>query len=1246
VKNHNILEIGENALLIGSGVGSVASVLSQQALYTVAPLSMLVMVSLANRRRFEHTVNKNAADAMARFDHQITQELTTLRQQVVSLPNRLEVAGIKKTVLQKQQEGLADFGKAIEARLAKLEQMGPEQLQRDLSQLQDHHHQMTEQLHGLSSYLHRVAAAGKMDAIEKSISELRQEVEQTQNRLQTLANEPRNNININAFQDQINHLNRRLNNLPPPFDATALRQDMDAVIKLVGDLVPKRDLSRVMFEMEQLRQQFIGIEQTVASLRISAPILRKQMDSLSSRVEAIQGVGNLSVDASEFEAQLADVRARLSEFSTELTALERRFEQGPTLPEVLSLPLFDEDLDLSDPEQLESMLGLFSQDLDEIDLENLDNLLEPTADSQALQNQGSNGAVSKAGFGNSRVLQEQLQRLADRLHSLEQRQRPSAQVGMPSPVGDLMFAMPAPDREDLPTLLEQVLSEAQREVVVVFPSPARCQFSDRLMNAIQAFLQRKGVLKLGFGFLDAHQGQNRYLDAQWTTDLVAQKLLVRTLNQLAQLKQSHPRQFAFKVLGANENFILCDRSLAVLGVQTLSVASSAFPQLEVGLRTTQSGVLQQLQHRFERPKINLEDPKPLFQRAITRHELGDRPGAIQDLNRVMQLNPQDDAAYNYRGVVHFELGDIPGAIADFEQALRLNARNLPARCNHGHALIQVNELERALRDFDAAIAQDANAITAYFHRGLTRSRMEDRAGAIADYSRVIELVPDAAIAYFYRSLAYTRLNQINLAIQDLQQAIPRFDQQANRTYSEKARTMLTRLQQFSATGATKAAKVNPPARSETSPVADRPAEISVAQPASEDAPPQDPPLSRPSQPRVPEAGTITATRKTGFQSFVPAGAQPVNLKSESQSDDEEDTVVFAYLHPSQPTSAASSAEDFSIPEADQMGAEVGDFFEPADFPEASDLPGAAEFMTSRPASTIAPDATSTTAPRTGQAEPAELAPLESEIAPFQIQTDCPPKESGISPGSVPESAIATPANTESAEIVESGWDWDEVSPAEPQLEADIFSNLGVAEPEDNSDQTGDRTSAPQTAPLQPSEELATEAVMTAAADNPLASMTLGELFGLDESETSPSAGNIPDRASPSPDDDLASLADPDWSITTASNANIAIHDSGTSQRDLGQVTLENAFYGVEASPETGTRYRPKTLDQGFLGSRARQPSQTQASKSASVPQTGPEATTLETSQDPVGEDESISPAGAEANDDSMTLGDMGSLFGP
>ena len=48
--------------------------------------------------------------------------------------------------------------------------------------------------------------------------------------------------------------------------------------------------------------------------------------------------------------------------------------------------------------------------------------------------------------------------------------------------------------------------------------------------------------------------------------------------------------------------------------------------------------------------------------------------ALKDLNRAVELDPKDEAAYASRGMTYSQMGQWENAVADFNQALKLDPR--------------------------------------------------------------------------------------------------------------------------------------------------------------------------------------------------------------------------------------------------------------------------------------------------------------------------------------------------------------------------------------------------------------------------------------------------------------------------------------------------------------------------------------------------------------------------------------------
>jgi tetratricopeptide (TPR) repeat protein len=70
-----------------------------------------------------------------------------------------------------------------------------------------------------------------------------------------------------------------------------------------------------------------------------------------------------------------------------------------------------------------------------------------------------------------------------------------------------------------------------------------------------------------------------------------------------------------------------------------------------------------------------------YERANWKVYQGNLGEAIEDLNTVIKLNPNNSRNYNSRGIVYEKIGDYKAAMADFEQALLLNPYSAEAQHN-------------------------------------------------------------------------------------------------------------------------------------------------------------------------------------------------------------------------------------------------------------------------------------------------------------------------------------------------------------------------------------------------------------------------------------------------------------------------------------------------------------------------------------------------------------------------------------
>ena len=786
MNNGKWLDITEYALWAGSGVGSIASIASQQLAFTAAPLSFLLLLNLVNRRRFDQQIQQSAKASLEQLDQRLSKDLATLDQQVQTLPNFLDLASLKKSVFQRNERAIAQAQQILSQRLAPLEAHDLSQMQQDLTQLRSKSLQLTESVASVASHLSRAANAHRVESAEVAIAQLQGEIAQLQAKLTELPKSPMPNIS-RALQDQINHLNRRLNALPQPFDATSMRQDVDGLIKVMGDLVSRREMARLMAEVEKIRQQSQTLEQTVVPLRVMNSIMRKQMDTLSSWLSLKNEQGEPSPNLS------APEQAVLEELKGTIATLEQRLNDAPSGADLTRL-YTEMQTTVNHVEKLQQQVSTvqqFTQSLDrqQKTLGDWINRLPQILDTSALQSQMK--------YLTTRLewSETTLASLRTQVEAVVEGQQPPVQANAEY---ELVFNLRSSDPNKLPNsraLLDHALEDAQSRLIVVFPYPDHTVLDTSLMDKFKAFLDRKGHLDIGWGHLgnlhDSHLPH--YIHDKSAAKSAEKRFLHTILSHLTQLKHQYPNQFRFKVLGTDENFLVCDRAYGILGVHPIATSSAAFPEVAVGLRTTNLEVIKGLTDRFDNPVLGAQDALAHYRRAITRHALGDKSGAIADYSEVVKIDPTHAIAYSNRALVRYEMGNKEGAISDSNRALLLNPRSCVTYCNRGVVRLELGDKVGAIADFSEAIQLEAGCTIAYLQRGLARLKLDNKLGAAEDFSTLINLDAQDAIAYFYRGTVRSTLGDKTGAIRDFKEAAWLFSAQGNQNYHQRSIKAVSKL---------------------------------------------------------------------------------------------------------------------------------------------------------------------------------------------------------------------------------------------------------------------------------------------------------------------------------------------------------------------------------------------------------------------------------------------------------------------
>jgi tetratricopeptide (TPR) repeat protein len=140
--------------------------------------------------------------------------------------------------------------------------------------------------------------------------------------------------------------------------------------------------------------------------------------------------------------------------------------------------------------------------------------------------------------------------------------------------------------------------------------------------------------------------------------------------------------------------------------------------------------------------------------------------ALEDCNRAIELEPEDDYAYTLRAQIFMRTGDLDKAIADCNTSIKLNP-NSAAYTVRASIYYQQKSYYAALQDLQKAILYDPTQVEAYYVRGLIYTKAgeiftDSQDLALNDFNKAVQLNPKDARLYYARSFVFS-LKQDNVS---------------------------------------------------------------------------------------------------------------------------------------------------------------------------------------------------------------------------------------------------------------------------------------------------------------------------------------------------------------------------------------------------------------------------------------------------------------------------------------------------
>lgn len=158
------------------------------------------------------------------------------------------------------------------------------------------------------------------------------------------------------------------------------------------------------------------------------------------------------------------------------------------------------------------------------------------------------------------------------------------------------------------------------------------------------------------------------------------------------------------------------------------------------------------------------------QRGVIHMNSGDLVSALEDLNRALGLQPQNDEFFLTKAKIHFKQKQYRDAEIALAYAIRYDESNVEAMIKMSELMYFSGRFDESMKFLDQALRVDKYNADAYFMKGLNFIQKSDTSLAISSWQTAIEQDPDFYNAYYELGGIYA-LRKDKLAIQYYDNAI-------------------------------------------------------------------------------------------------------------------------------------------------------------------------------------------------------------------------------------------------------------------------------------------------------------------------------------------------------------------------------------------------------------------------------------------------------------------------------------------
>lgn len=186
-----------------------------------------------------------------------------------------------------------------------------------------------------------------------------------------------------------------------------------------------------------------------------------------------------------------------------------------------------------------------------------------------------------------------------------------------------------------------------------------------------------------------------------------------------------------------------------------------------------------------------------WEKAYTEKLAKNYDACLEDYNKAIELNANNEALIAHRGECKKSAGDISGAKRDFETALEMNSRSWVANYNMAMLDFDDEDYENASKKFFSAFFCNPSKRQNYYMLGRSYYHQENYESAIGMFAVAIAFDSTETSAYFKRGECYEKMDSTVRAIEDYTSCI-KLDSTDSWAYNKRAELFLRESKKDSA----------------------------------------------------------------------------------------------------------------------------------------------------------------------------------------------------------------------------------------------------------------------------------------------------------------------------------------------------------------------------------------------------------------------------------------------------------------